>query len=60
MQGVYLRNYLNKQSEETMKETRKEEDSISKAVFEVIYVNNGGLIWAMSKKAYRMLSRIMH
>lgn len=50
MQGVYLRNYLNKPSEEAMKETRKEEDSVSEAVFEATYVNNGGLIRGMSKK----------
>lgn len=47
MQGAYLRKYLNKRSEETMKETRKEEGSISESVFEVTYVNNGGLIQGM-------------
>lgn len=50
MQGVCLRKYLNKQSEETMKETRKEEGNVSEAVFEVTCVNNGGLIQGMSIK----------
>lgn len=33
-----------------MKEIRKEGDSISEAVFEITYVNNGSLIQGMSKK----------